>query len=108
MGAHADTRSERALLTRHTLAHVGCAGNMAAIMEVSDDMSKSFQKFEPAPRRGEPESAASMAGTRPDYFLVSLCAVSVLFVCPAPRHLPCSAVLCPLVHAAFLGLERAN
>lgn len=44
-------------------------GNMAAIMEVSDDMSKTFQKFEPAPRRGEPESAQSMAGTRPDYFL---------------------------------------
>ncbi len=30
-------------------------GNMAAIMEVADDLSKSFQKFEPAPRRGEPE-----------------------------------------------------
>ncbi len=30
-------------------------GNMAAIMEVADDMTRSFQKFEPAPRRGEPE-----------------------------------------------------
>jgi hypothetical protein len=30
-------------------------GNLAAIMEVSDDMSRTFQKFEPAPRRGEPE-----------------------------------------------------
>lgn len=30
-------------------------GNLAAIMEVSDTMDKAFQKFEPAPRRGEPE-----------------------------------------------------
>mmetsp|Transcript_1068 Transcript_1068/g.1731 ORF Transcript_1068/g.1731 Transcript_1068/m.1731 type:complete len:323 (+) Transcript_1068:143-1111(+) len=45
-------------------------GNMAAIMEVSDDVvTRTFQKFEPAPRRGEPESGASTLGTRPDYFL---------------------------------------
>ena len=31
------------------------AGNMAAIMEVSEQMRKSFLQFEPAPRRGEPE-----------------------------------------------------
>ena len=31
------------------------AGNMAAIMEVSESMRKSFLQFEPAPRRGEPE-----------------------------------------------------
>jgi hypothetical protein len=31
------------------------AGNMAAIMEVSETMRKGFLQFEPAPRRGEPE-----------------------------------------------------
>lgn len=40
-------------------------GNMAAIMEVADDMSRKFQKFEPAPRRGEPEASRQT----PDYFL---------------------------------------
>jgi len=38
---------------------------MAAIMEVSEDMSRAFQKFEPAPRRGEPEPARRQC----DYFL---------------------------------------
>ena len=42
-------------------------GNLAAIMEVSETMQKSFQKFEPAPRRGEPE----VSRRTPDYFLVS-------------------------------------
>lgn len=42
------------------------AGNLAAIMEVSEGMAKSFQKFEPAPRRGEPE----VSRRTPDYFLV--------------------------------------
>jgi hypothetical protein len=51
------------------LLRLAAAGNMAAIMEVADDLSRSFQKFEPAPRRGEPESGASTMGTRPDYFL---------------------------------------
>lgn len=66
------THTAHLLRASHHLLHVPltCSGNMAAIMEVSDDMSKTFQKFEPAPRRGEPESAQSMAGTRPDYFLV--------------------------------------
>jgi hypothetical protein len=41
-------------------------GNLAAIMEVSEGMAKSFQKFEPAPRRGEPE----VSRRTPDYFLV--------------------------------------
>jgi hypothetical protein len=41
------------------------AGNLAAIMEVSENMTKSFQKFEPAPRRGEPE----VTRRTPDYFL---------------------------------------
>lgn len=40
-------------------------GNLAAIMEVSEGMAKSFQKFEPAPRRGEPE----VSRRTPDYFL---------------------------------------
>ena len=31
------------------------AGNMAAIMEVDEQMGKTFLQFEPAPRRGEPE-----------------------------------------------------
>ena len=31
------------------------AGNMAAIMEVDEQMRKNFLQFEPAPRRGEPE-----------------------------------------------------
>ncbi|GIL56421.1 hypothetical protein Vafri_11790 [Volvox africanus] len=44
-------------------------GNLAAIMEVSDDMSRTFQKFEPAPRRGEPETVFRAGGTTPDYFL---------------------------------------
>jgi len=39
------------------------AGNLAALMEVSESMAKSFQKFEPAPRRGEPEAARRT----PDY-----------------------------------------
>ena len=37
------------------MACFGHAGNMAAIMEVSEQMRKSFLQFEPAPRRGEPE-----------------------------------------------------
>lgn len=40
-------------------------GNLAAIMEVSEAMVKTFQKFEPAPRRGEPE----VSRRTPDYFL---------------------------------------
>ena len=44
---------------------VAVAGNMAAIMEVADNMSRTFQKFEPAPRRGEPE----IIRQTPDYFL---------------------------------------
>jgi hypothetical protein len=28
---------------------------MAAILEVTEDMDKAFQKFDPAPRRGEAE-----------------------------------------------------
>lgn len=40
-------------------------GNMAAILEVSEDMDKSFQKFDPAPRRGE----AEVSRRTPDYFL---------------------------------------
>ena len=51
------------------ICHFLTAGNMAGIMEVADNMTHNFQKFEPAPRRGEPE-AASGGGTRPDYFLV--------------------------------------
>jgi hypothetical protein len=38
-------------------------GNLAALMEVSETMAKSFQKFEPAPRRGEPEASRRT----PDY-----------------------------------------
>ena len=38
------------------LRNVSCAaGNMAAIMEVDEQMRKNFLQFEPAPRRGEPE-----------------------------------------------------
>ena len=40
-------------------------GNMAAIMEVADDLTRTFQKFDPAPRRGEPE----VGKNTPDYFL---------------------------------------
>lgn len=40
-------------------------GNMAAIMEVADDLTRTFQKFDPAPRRGEPE----IGKQNPDYFL---------------------------------------
>ena len=39
----------------HSLDFLVPAGNMAAIMEVSESMRKSFLQFEPAPRRGEPE-----------------------------------------------------
>lgn len=42
-------------------------GNMAAIMEVADNMTRAFQKFEPAPRRGDPEATGS--SHTPDYFL---------------------------------------
>jgi serine/threonine-protein phosphatase 2A catalytic subunit len=52
-----------ALRIAHARAHP--AGNLAAIMEVSEGMAKSFQKFEPAPRRGEPE----VSRRTPDYFL---------------------------------------
>ena len=38
------------------LRNVSCAaGNMAAIMEVDEQMRKNFLQFEPAPRRGEPD-----------------------------------------------------
>jgi serine/threonine-protein phosphatase 2A catalytic subunit len=40
-------------------------GNLAAIMEVTENMQKLFQKFEPAPRRGEPD----VSRRTPDYFL---------------------------------------
>ena len=39
------------------------AGNLAAIMEVTETMAKTFQTFEPAPRRGEPE----VSRRTPDY-----------------------------------------
>ena len=51
------------------------AGNMAAIMEVSETMRKGFLQFEPAPRRGEPEV---------DYhalFRCCSCSVSMSSVC---------------------------
>ena len=44
------------------------AGNMAAIMEVSESMRKSFLQFEPAPRRGEPEVCTA---ARPCWFPVT-------------------------------------
>lgn len=45
----------------HGLGTFLAAGNQAAIMEVSDTMEKAFQKFEPAPRRGEaPEVSESL------------------------------------------------
>lgn len=53
------------------------AGNLAAIMEVSENMEKSFQKFEPAPRRGEPE----VSRRTPDYFLVRLSVCNLWFSC---------------------------
>lgn len=41
---------------RKLLIHIHpAAGNMAAIMEVDEQMGKTFLQFEPAPRRGEPE-----------------------------------------------------
>ena len=48
----------------------GCvaAGNMAAIMEVSETMKKGFLQFEPAPRRGEPE-----VGSRAPAITVTRC-----------------------------------
>ena len=39
----------------HCSQKLDAAGNMAAIMEVNETMSKKFLQFEPAPRRGEPE-----------------------------------------------------
>ena len=60
---------------RGTPAH---AGNMAAIMEVDEQMRKNFLQFEPAPRRGEPEVSRRC----PDYFMVR--ASSTLL--PAPAH----------------------
>ena len=41
-------------------------GNQAAIMEVSETMDTEFLQFDPAPRRGEEQSAAKRC---PDYFL---------------------------------------
>lgn len=40
-------------------------GNQAAIMEVDEDLNKSFLQFDPAPRRGEPH----VNRRTPDYFL---------------------------------------
>jgi serine/threonine-protein phosphatase 2A catalytic subunit len=40
-------------------------GNMAAIMEVGEGMTKEFSQFDPAPRKGEPE----VTRRTPDYFL---------------------------------------
>lgn len=40
-------------------------GNTAAIMEIDEQMEKTFLQFDPAPRRGEPEVTRRM----PDYFL---------------------------------------
>ena len=40
-------------------------GNQAAIMEVDEFLNRTFQQFDPAPKRGEP-----LVGNRtPDYFL---------------------------------------
>ena len=41
-------------------------GNQAAIMEVDEGMDREFLQFDPAPRRGEEQSAAKRC---PDYFL---------------------------------------
>ena len=41
-------------------------GNQATIMEVSETMDTEFLQFDPAPRRGEEQSAAKRC---PDYFL---------------------------------------
>lgn len=54
----------------HLYAAIACPGyasigNMAAIMEVADDMNRTFQKFEPAPRRGEPEVSWCSASAYP-------------------------------------------
>ncbi|MEW5302050.1 MAG: hypothetical protein WDW36_004861 [Sanguina aurantia] len=51
-------------------------GNQAAIMEVSDTMEKAFQKFEPAPRRGEAPEAYRAT---PDYFLDPAVLLSAAF-----------------------------
>ena len=68
MGASvAGASSQTGLLVDHeawhccncTYAHTG-AGNMAAIMEVDEQMRKSFLQFEPAPRRGEPEVSIAL------------------------------------------------
>jgi serine/threonine-protein phosphatase 2A catalytic subunit len=40
-------------------------GNMAAIMEIDENMGRSFLQFEPAPRQSEPD----VTRKTPDYFL---------------------------------------
>ena len=77
------------MATQH--ARSGCAGNMAAIMEVDEQMRKNFLQFEPAPRRGEPE----VRDTKPQQ---RRCA---FINCPEPaamlwyvRRFPSTALLC--------------
>jgi len=41
-------------------------GNQAAIMEVDDAMACSFIQFDPAPRRGEPDSRGGAPRRAPD------------------------------------------
>lgn len=66
-------------------------GNMAAIMETGEKLDKSFQQFEPAPRRGEPE----VKRRPPDYFLV--CFVHLL------KELnPCSELLLSMLYFSVL------
>lgn len=40
-------------------------GNMAAILEIGDNMDQNFLQFDPAPRQVEPDSTRRT----PDYFL---------------------------------------
>ncbi len=61
--------------------HNCCAGNMAAIMEVDEQMRKNFLQFEPAPRRGEPEVSRRC----PDYFMAR--GPLPMLAPPAPAHL---------------------
>ena len=49
------------------------AGNMAAIMEVSETMRKGFLQFEPAPRRGEPEVRSYAGSSCEGFFSFKTC-----------------------------------
>ncbi|KAG6407900.1 hypothetical protein SASPL_130900 [Salvia splendens] len=56
-------------------------GNMAAILEIGENMEQNFLQFDPAPRQIEPDTTRKT----PDYFLITVDGILCLELGPAPE-----------------------